>query len=71
MKKCSPFLAIKEMQIKRLKYYLTPVRVAIIKNTTNNMHWRGCGEKEPQYTAAGNASLCNHSRKKFGGFLKL
>jgi hypothetical protein len=38
MKKCSPSLAIKEMQIKTtLRFYLTPVRIAIIKNTTNNM----------------------------------
>jgi hypothetical protein len=35
-KKYSPALAIKEMQIKTtLRFHLTPVRVAIIKNTTN------------------------------------
>jgi hypothetical protein len=28
-----------------LRLYLTSVRIAIIKNTTNNRCWQGCGEK--------------------------
>jgi hypothetical protein len=44
MRKCSPSPAIKEMQIKNiLRFYLTPVRKATIKN--NNKCWQGCGEK--------------------------
>jgi hypothetical protein len=40
MKKCLPMLAIKEMQIKTtLRFHLTPVRTAAIKNTTNNKLW--------------------------------
>jgi hypothetical protein len=39
MKKCSPFLAIKERKIKTtLRFHFTPVRIASIKNTTNNKY---------------------------------
>jgi DNA polymerase III psi subunit len=65
MKRCSPSLAIKEMEIKiTLRLHLTPVRIAIIENTTKNRCWRGCGEKEPLYTAGRNENTSATTLKK-------
>jgi hypothetical protein len=57
VKKCSPSLAIKEMQIKSiLRFHLTPVRIAIIKSPPTTGVGKDVQKKEPLYTSGGNAS---------------
>ena len=49
-----------KMQIETMRYHFTPVRMDIIKKSTNNKRWRGCG----------NANWYNHYRKQHGGSSK-
>jgi hypothetical protein len=53
-KKCSTFLAIKEMQIKTiLRFHLIQVRLAIMKKTTSAGE---AGGWEPSYPVGGNVN---------------
>jgi hypothetical protein len=46
LKKCSTFLVISEMQIKTtLRFHLTPVRMAKIRNSGDSRCYEGCGKR--------------------------
>jgi hypothetical protein len=71
MKKCLPSLAIKERQIKTtVRFHLNPVRIAIIKNTTTNCCWQGCGEKGTLVHCWWECKLVQSLWKKISWFLK-
>ena len=57
IKSCSTSLIIREMQIKTtVRYHHLPVRMGIIRKSTNNKCWRGCEEREPSCTVGGNVN---------------
>ena len=58
------------MQIKTImRYYLTPVRMAIIKKNTNNIS-EDVEKKEPSYAVGRNVTWCSHCGIQSGGFSK-
>ena len=67
LKKCSTSLVIREMQIKTtLRFHLTPIRMAKIKNSKNNTCWQGWGAREILLHCWGRTNLYNHSGSQLG-----
>jgi hypothetical protein len=63
-------LAIKIMPTKTmLRFYLTPVRMAVIKNTTTNVG-EDVGKNKSSYTAGENVNGYKHYQKQYGSSSK-
>ena len=57
IKRCSTLFTIREMKIKTtFRHYLTAIVTAIIRKTTTNKRWRGCGEKGTTLHCYGNVN---------------
>ena len=70
-KECSTSLIIRKIHIKtKMRYHLTPVRMVIIKKSTNNKCCRGCGGKEAPCSISGNVKWCSYYGEQYGGPLK-
>ena len=49
-----------------MRYHLIPVRMAIMKTTTNNKFGEDVKKREPSYSAGGNVNWCSLYGKQYG-----
>ena len=71
MKNLSILLIIRKMQIKTtMRYYLTPVRIVMIKKMRDNKCWQGCREKRTVMHHNGECKLVHPLQKTVWWFLK-
>ena len=69
LRKYSTTLAIQEMQIKTiLRFYLTPVRMAKIKNSDDTYAREDMGKREHSCIVGGNANWSNPFGYHYGHF---
>ena len=66
LRKCSAFLAIKEIQIKTtLRFQPIPVRMAKISKTNDSQYWQGCGVMEHSPITGKSENLYNHCGNQY------
>ena len=54
-----------------MKYYLTRIRMALLKKSLYIMKPRkDVYKREPSYTVGVNVNCCSHYGEQYGGFLK-
>ena len=53
-----------------MRYYPTPVRMAIIKTSTNNNAGEGVEKRQPSYTISRKVNWPNDYGEQYGGSLK-
>jgi hypothetical protein len=71
LKKCLTSLVVREYQIKiTLRFHLTPVRMAKIKNSDDRRYWQGCGERGTLLHCWWNCKLVQSFWKSVWQFLR-